>query len=118
MTKKQMTIQQRLTFTLNYIKNFMFIIVPLGSLMIYITVLVVKDSDIYKRVDEVVQWYDEKSNSFAVGLRVNKAKNDDGVTIYKTVYKATDGHIYPAVYSEKFRYWFYMDEKGVQRECH
>jgi hypothetical protein len=116
--KKQMTIQQRLTFTLNYIKNFMFIIVPLGSLMIYITVLVVKDSDIYKRVDEVVQWYDEKSNSFAVGLRVNKTKNDDGKTIYKTVYKATDGHIYPAVYSNTFMYWFYMDEKGVQRECH
>ena len=55
---------------------------------------------------------------FAVGLRVNKAKNDDGVTIYKTVYKATDGEIYPAVYSDKFNYWFYMDGKGVQRECH
>ena len=116
MSKK--TIQERLTFTLNYIKNFMFIIVPLGSLMIYIAVLVVNDSNAYKRVNEVVQWYDEKSNSFAVGLRVNKAKNDDGVTIYKTVYKATDGEIYPAVYSDKFNYWFYMDEKGVQRECH
>lgn len=116
MSKK--TIQERFNFTLNYIKNFMFIIVPLSSIIIYITVLVVKDSDVYKRVDEVVQWYDEKSNSFAVGLRVNKAKNDDGVTIYKTVYKATDGHNYPAVYSDRYKYWFYMDEKGVQRECH
>ena len=117
MSKK--TIQERLTFTLNYIKNFMFIIVPLGSLMIYISVLVVKDSNAYKRVDEVVQWYEEKANSFAVGLRVNKEYDEDGHLVkIKTVYKATDGEIYPAVYSDKFNYWFYMDEKGVQRECH
>ncbi|MHA2351414.1 MAG: hypothetical protein ACXADL_17490 [Candidatus Thorarchaeota archaeon] len=78
----------------------------------------IEDSEAYKRVNAVVTWYEEKSNSFAVGLRVNKNKNDDGKTVYKVVYKATDGHTYPAVYSKSGGYWFYLNEEGKTKECH
>ncbi len=113
-----MTIQERLTFTLNYIKNFMFIITPLTGLLIYVGTLMLEDSQAYKRVEAVVNWYEEKSNSFAVGLRVNKIKNDDNKTVYKVVYKATDGHTYPAVYNKSGGYWFYLNDEGKTKECH
>ena len=100
-----MTIRERISFTLNYIKNFMFIITPLTAAIIYIGTLVIKDTEAYKRVHAVVEWYEEKSNSFAVGLRVDKVKNDDGKTIYKTVYKAPNGETYKAFYSEKAGAW-------------
>ena len=115
---KNMTLQGRLTFTINYIKNFAIIIVPLFSLMGYISVLIIEDSDAYKRVNNVVEWSESTSNSFAVGLRVKQEKNDDGKTIYKIIYKATNGETYPAVYSSKGHYWFYLNDKGKTKECH
>ena len=115
---KKITIQERFTFTLNYIKNFMFIITPLTGLMIYIGTLVIEDSDTYQRIEAVVKWYEEKSNSFAVGLRVNKMKNDDNKTYYKVVYRSTDGHIYPAVYNKRAHHWFYLNDEGKTKECH
>ena len=119
MTDKKYTFKDRFFFTLNYIKNFMFIITPLTLFLGYIGTLVVKDTEVYKRVNAVVEWYEEKSNSFAVGIRVNKIINEEtGKVKFQTVYKATDGNTYPAVYSPDFGYWFYMDETGKRMECH
>ena len=119
MKKTRKTMQERLFIILNYIKNFMFIIIPLCGVMSYTGWLVIKDTTAYKRVFAVVEWYEDKRNSFAVGLRVNKEYDKDGHLIKtKTIYKATDGEIYPAVYSEEKSYWFYMDENGEKRECH
>jgi hypothetical protein len=119
MPNKKITIQERFKFTLNYIKNFMFIITPLTIFLGYIGVLVIKDTDVYKRVNAVVEWYEKKSMSHAVGLRVNTIINKKTKQIkHKVVYKATDGETYKAVYSKEFGYWFYMNEDGVKKECH
>ena len=119
MTDKKYTIKDRFLFTLNYIKNFMFIITPLTAILIYVGTLVVKDTEVYKRVHAVVEWYEERSNSYAVGLRVVKSTNEfTGKVKYKTVYKATDGEVYKAIYSKEFGYWFYRDEDGKAMECH
>lgn len=117
MKKPYKTLQERIVFTINYIKNFMFIIVPLGMMITYVSVLVIKDTETYKRIDTVVNWYEAKSKSFAVGLRVNKEEKD-GKIIYKVVYKATDGETYKAVYDEKVGAYFYLDEGGLLKECH
>ena len=135
MSDKKLTIKERLSFTLNYIKNFLFIIVPLTTFLGYITVLVVKDTEVYKRVNAVVlwheesegsfekiedmiTWYESKSNSFAVGIRVNKVKNENGKIVYKTVYKATNGETYKAFYNEALGAYFYSDDNGTLKECH
>jgi len=117
MKKTRKTIQERLVFIVNYIKNFMFIIIPLCGVISYTGWLVIKDTTAYKRVFAVVEWYEDKSKSFAVGLRVNKEKKD-GELVYKIIYKATNGETYPAVYSKEKSYWFYMDDNGEKKECH
>jgi len=117
MAKQQpLTLGQRFTFTLNYIKNFTFIIVPLTAFLGYVTVLVVKDTVWYKKIDEIVQWYEEKAHSFAVGLRVNKVADDNGTIEYEIVYKAVDGKTYPAF--EQSGVYYYTDSKGKYKECH
>ncbi len=117
--KKSMTLQERFTFTLNYIKNFMFIITPLTAGLIYVATLVIEDTEAYQRVHAVVEWYEAKSQSFAVGLRVNKEKDEDtGEIEYKVVYKDTKGETHKAIYSEKGQYWYYVDDDGKYQECH
>ena len=119
MEKKKYTLKERFLFTLNYVKNFAIIITPLTLLMGYVGTLVIKDSDIYKRVNAVVVWYEEKSNSFAVCLRVNKEiDKDTGKTIYRVVYKATDGETYKAFHKKEYGAWYYRDSNDKLQECH
>lgn len=117
--KKKITISERFWFTLNYIKNFMFIVTPLTAILIYIGTLVIKDTEVYKRVNAVVEWYEAKSESFAVGLRVNKELDEDTNKVkYKVVYKDTKGELHKAIYSKKGGYWYYVDDDGKTKECH
>ena len=113
---KKLTLGQRFSFTLNYIKNFTFIIIPLTAFTGYVAVLVIKDTVWYKKIDEIVQWYEEKSHSFAVGLRVNKVEDDNGKVEYEVVYKAVDGKTYAAF--EKSGVYYYSDKQGQLKECH
>lgn len=110
MPTKKLTISERVVFTLNYIKNFMFIITPLTVFLGYVTTLIVKDTDWYKEERELFKWYENKQKSFAVGLRV-----DEKGQIW---YKATDKEMYRAIYSDKGAYFYYVDSKGKTKECH
>jgi hypothetical protein len=97
----------------------MFIITPLTAGLIYVGTLVIEDTEAYKRVHAVVQWYEAKSQSFAVGLRVNKKVDEKtGKTKFKVVYKDTHGEIHKAIYSKKYKYWYYVDDNGDYQECH
>lgn len=87
------------------------------SFLVYIGTLIVQDTAWYHQEEELIEWYENKSKSFAVGLRVKKVEKD-GEIIYKTVYKATNGETYPAVYNKKGLYWFYLNDEGLKEECH
>jgi len=110
MSDKKLTILDRFLFTVNYIKNFLFIITPLTALFVYIGTLVAKDTNWYKDEKAMYDWYIKKQQTHAVGLRVD----NDG-DLY---YKAEDGKIYRAYYKEDLSAYFYTNRKGIMLECH
>jgi hypothetical protein len=105
--------------TLKYI--LMTMIVPLITVggVGYVASLVIKDTEEYKRIDTVVKWYEAKSKSFAVGLRINKFIDErTGNLKYKVVYKCVDGELRDAFYSSDHKYWYYIADTGQRMECH
>lgn len=97
------------------------------TVIMYMGTLIIQDTDWYHQEQELIDWYDGKSKSFAVGLRVEKEFNDDGEPVInkktgeqktKLVYKAPDGEKYRAIYSEKGGYYYYVDDHGKTKECH
>jgi hypothetical protein len=84
----------------------------------YITTLIIQDTDWYKQEQELIEWYDGKSHSFAVGLRVEIEYDSEGKEKHRIVYKAPDGEKYKAVYSKKGKYYYYLDAEGELQECH
>jgi hypothetical protein len=89
------------------------------GLLGYVAGLIIRDTEEYKRIDKVVTWYEEKSNSFAVGLRINKSIDErTGKIKYKIVYKCPDGEKRDAFYSEDYKYYYYIGDTGQRMECH
>lgn len=87
--------------------------------IIYMGTLVIQDTDWYHQEEELIEWYNGKSKSFAVGLRVEKEYDEDGEFVKeKLVYKAPNGETYRAIYSKKGGYYYYVDDHGDTKECH
>jgi hypothetical protein len=95
---------------------------------VYIGTLIIQDTDWYHQEEELIDWYDGKSHSYSVGLRVNDVLDPDtgepvvnkvtGEVKTKLVYKAPDGESYRAIYSKKGGYYYYVDDEGKNKECH
>lgn len=89
------------------------------GILTYIGTLIIQDTAWYKQEQELIKWYEGKSKSFAVGLRVELEYDEHGhISKEKLVYKAPDGETYKAVYNKKGSYYYYLDNDGELQECH
>jgi len=80
------------------------------STITYIGTLIIQDTAWFKQEQELIEWYDKKQKTSAVGLRVDEKG--------KIWYKATDKEMYRAIYNEKDQYYYYIDHDGKSKECH